>query len=284
MISHETPLSILHVAQPTRGGVASCVLALASDQVRRRWQVSVACPPGPFADDVAAAGAIHHPWAARRNPGPSLVAETVRIRRIIDASSPDVIHLHSSKAGLAGRLAPRRRRPTVFQPHAWSFEALLGPARAAAIAWERLSARWSDVIVCVSRGELERGTGVAIRADWRVIPNGVDVQTLREASGEERAVARRRLNVHDSPLVVCVGRLSRQKGQDVLLEAWPSVTERVSSARLVLVGDGPEEARLRSSAGPGVRFAGQREDVACWLAAADVVAFPSRWEGMSIAM
>jgi glycosyltransferase involved in cell wall biosynthesis len=284
MTSREIPISVLHVAQPTRGGVAGFVLALASDQIRRGWQVSVACPPGTLAEDVSGADATHHPWAARRNPGPSVVAETVRIRRIIDASQPDVVHLHSSKAGLAGRLALRRRRPTVFQPNAWSFEALSGPARAAAVAWERLSARWADAVVCVSQGELDRGAAVGIRADWRVIPNGVDVHGLRAATDEERTAARASLNGDESPLVVCVGRLSRQKGQDVLLEAWPSVKERVPSAGLVLVGDGPEEDRLRSSAGPGVRFAGHRDDVARWLAAADVVVFPSRWEGMSIAM
>jgi glycosyltransferase involved in cell wall biosynthesis len=284
MTSHEIPISVLHVAQPTHGGVAGLLRALASDQIRRGWQVSVGCPPGTLAEDVSAAGATHHPWAARRNPGPSVVAETIRIRRIIDASEPDLIHLHSSKAGLAGRLALRRRRPTVFQPNAWSFEALSGPARVAAVAWERLAARWADAVVCVSQGELDHGRGVGIRADWRVIPNGVDVHSLRAASDDERAAARIRLNCHESRLVVCVGRLSRQKGQDILLEAWPSVMERVPSARLVLVGDGPEEGHLRSSAGPGVRFAGHRDDVACWLAAADVVVFPSRWEGMSIAM
>jgi glycosyltransferase involved in cell wall biosynthesis len=284
MISDEIPISVLHIVRAAPGGVPGFVLALASDQIHRGWQVFVACPPGALAEDVAAAGAIHHPWAARRDPGPGVVAETIRIRRVIGASKPDLIHLHSSKAGLAGRLALRRRRPTVFQPHAWSFEALLGPARAAAIAWERLAARWADVVVCVSQAELDRGKGVGIRADWRVIPNGVDLQRLREASRDERAAARLRLNLHDSRLVVCVGRLSRQKGQDVLLEAWPSVLERVPAAALVLVGDGPEEDRLRACAGSGVRFTGHRDDVASWLAAADVVAVPSRWEGMSIAM
>jgi glycosyltransferase involved in cell wall biosynthesis len=284
MISDEIPISVLHVVRATPGGVPGFVLALASDQIQRGWQVLVACPRDSLAEDVEAAGAIHHPWAARRDPGPHVVAETIRIRRIIGASKPDLVHLHSSQAGLAGRLAVRRRRPTVFQPHAWSFEAVLGPARAAAIAWERLAARWADVVVCVSQAELDRGKGVGIRADWRVIPNGVDLQRLREVSRDERAAARIRLNLHDSRLVVCVGRLSRQKGQDVLLDAWPSVLERVPAAELVLVGDGPEEDRLRSCAGPGVRFAGRRDDVASWLAAADVVAVPSRWEGMSIAM
>ena len=52
----------------------------------------------------------------------------------------------------------------------------------------------------------------------------------------------------------------------------------------MLVGDGPDEESLRSNAGPRVHLVGKRADVADWLAAADVVAFPSRWEGMSLGM
>jgi glycosyltransferase involved in cell wall biosynthesis len=79
-----------------------------------------------------------------------------------------------------------------------------------------------------------------------------------------------------------VGRLSRQKGQDLLLEAWPQVRRVVPEGRLVLVGAGPEEERLRSAAGPGVELVGERDDVHDWYAAADVVVLPSRWEGMSL--
>ena len=84
--------------------------------------------------------------------------------------------------------------------------------------------------------------------------------------------------------MVCVGRLCRQKGQDVLLDAWPRVVARVAEAQLVLVGDGPDEKHLRRLADGDVRLVGRRSDVADWLAAADVFALPSRWEGMSIGM
>ena len=118
-----------------------------------------------------------------------------------------------------------------------------------------------------------------------MIPNGVDLEAWPEASGEERSRRPRAGSALDErPTVVCVGRLSRQKGQDVLLEAWPAILAGVPEAQLVLVGDGPDEESLRSSAGPRVRLVGKRADVADWLAAADVVAFPSRWEGMSLGM
>jgi glycosyltransferase involved in cell wall biosynthesis len=140
------------------------------------------------------------------------------------------------------------------------------------------------VILCVSEAERRRGEEHGVNAKWGVVPNGVDLTALSEASPEERSAARRRLELDERPTVVCVGRLCRQKGQDVLLDAWPAVTARVPNAQLVLVGDGPDEKALRDRAGDGVRFAGHRSDVADWLAAADVVTLPSRWEGMSIGM
>lgn len=75
----------------------------------------------------------------------------------------------------------------------------------------------------------------------------------------------------------------RQKGQDVLLEAWDAVLRRVPEARLVLVGDGPDSARLRAGAPRDVLFAGATDDAVPWYQAADLVVLPSRWEGMALA-
>lgn len=279
------PLSILHVSQPTDGGVAAYVAGVVADQARRGWRVTVASPSyGDLADNVTAAGGEHVEWGAGRTPGPSAILDATRLAQIVAQEQPALVHLHSSKAGLAGRLALRGRKPTIFQPHAWSFEAVRGPVRAAALLWERKAAGWATAVLCVSEAERSRGEEHGVRARWRVIPNGVDLEAWAEASTEERSDARRRLELQERPTVVCVGRLCRQKGQDVLLEAWPEIVRHVPEAQLVLVGDGPDAKSLRDRAGPGVRIVGKRTDVADWLVAADVVALPSRWEGMSIGM
>jgi glycosyltransferase involved in cell wall biosynthesis len=279
------PLTILHVSQPTDGGVGKFVEDAVADQARRGWRVIVATPPyDGLPERLAAAGAKHVDWTASRAPGPGSLLDTIRLAGIVKREQPALVHLHSSKAGLAGRLAIRGRRATVFQPHAWSFEAVRGPVRAGALLWERRGARWADTIVCVSEDERRQGAEHGIAATWRVIPNGVDLEAWPEASQEERKAARLRLGLDELPTVVCIGRLSRQKGQDVLLEAWPAIVEGVPEAQLVLVGDGPEEKSLRGRAGQDVQLVGKRADVADWLAAADVAAFPSRWEGMSIGM
>ena len=278
-------IAVLHVAQPVDAGVARCVSDLVADQVARGWEVSVACPlDGWLDDEVLRLGARHCHWLASRSPGPRVFGEIARLRRILSSVDPQVVHLHSSKAGLAGRLALRGKLPTLFQPHAWSFEAADGVVRTSAVAWERLSARWAHFVVCVSDAERQRGIDNGIAGKWRVVPNGVDLAAFSEASAADRAEARGRLELSDGPLVVCIGRLSRQKGQDVLLAGWPAVLARVPEAQLALVGEGPDEDSLRAGAPDRVHFAGQRDDVQDWLAAADIVAMPSRWEGQSISL
>jgi glycosyltransferase involved in cell wall biosynthesis len=268
---------VLHVSQPVDGGVPAVVSSLVRDQCDRRYEVHVACPPGAgLAQQVSAMGQSHlHPWPATRSPGLSVVGEVIRLKHIVETTDPDLVVLHSAKAGLAGRLAVRGRRPTIFAPHAWSFQAARGTLARISTAWEIHASRWTDVMVCVSEDERTRGVSAGIGCSMRVVPNGVDVEQL---TPRPAAPARTRLGLPERPIVVCVGRLTEQKGQDLLLAAWPSVVAAVPDAQLVLVGDGPQRATLASQAPEGVTFAGAREDVDDFLAAADVVVLPSRWE------
>jgi glycosyltransferase involved in cell wall biosynthesis len=272
------PLRVLHVAQPLDLGVPRVAAEFAADQVSRGWEVAVAAPPGSeLHERAAAAGAASCEWQARRAPGPWVAAETARLGRIVDTVAPDLVHLHSAKAGLAGRLALRGRRPTIYQPHSWPFEAA-GRLRRAVVLWERLAARWADAIVCVSDDERERGADAGIKGRWQTIPNGVDLAAWTPASAADRAAARATLGLPDGPLAVAVGRLFGQKGYDVLLEAWPAVRSSVPDARLAIVGDGPERETLQGLLSEGAELVGRDERVRDWLAASDVVVIPSRWE------
>ncbi|MET8830168.1 glycosyltransferase [Streptomyces sp. NPDC004610] len=271
---------VLHLTQPVDGGVARVVTELTRAQLAAGWEVVVACPEGALAREVAALGAGSRAWRATRAPGRSLPGEVHGAVRVIEAVRPDVVHAHSAKAGLAGRLAVRGRIPTVFQPHAWSFEAVGGATAALALRWERFGARWAARTLCVSGAERDTGAAAGILARWSVVPNGVD--TGRFSPGPTSRAALLPGLGPDTPLVVCVGRLCRQKGQDDLLTAWESVRRRLPGARLVLVGDGPDRARLEARGGP-VLFAGAVADPVPWYRAADLVVLPSRWEGMALA-
>ncbi|MFF3498217.1 glycosyltransferase [Streptomyces sp. NPDC003247] len=274
---------VLHLTQPVDGGVARVVTDLARAQLAAGLHVTVACPQSALAADLRSLGVDVRRWEASRTPGRSLPGEVRRLARVLAQVRPDLVHAHSAKAGLAGRLAVRGRIPTVFQPHAWSFEAVGGTTAELALTWERFAARWADRLVCVSEAERVTGERAGIAGQWSVVPNGIDTERFHPAP----ATAVRAALLPDAdpaaPLVVCVGRLCRQKGQDVLLKAWEAVAGQVPGARLALVGDGPDQVRLRSRAPASVLFAGAVADVVPWYRAADLVVLPSRWEGMALA-
>jgi glycosyltransferase involved in cell wall biosynthesis len=91
--------------------------------------------------------------------------------------------------------------------------------------------------------------------------------------------------VRREKVILCVGRLSRQKGQDRLVSAWRD--DPIPGAELVLVGGGDAET-VRRLAGAewdrSIRWVGHQDDVRRWLRAADVLVVPSRYEGQSVAV
>ena len=279
------PLRVLHVSQPNAGGVAVYVGQAAGDQRRRGWEVAVACPAGgDLPARCAAAGVPWFHWPAGRAPGPRTLLESLSLRRLVKGFAPDVVHLHSSKAGLAGRLLRRPRgTPTVFQPHGWSWLAATGRQDFVSRCWERIAARWSDALVCVGTGELNEGMRAGVRGPYRLVRNGVDRHRFRPADGAARLAARTRLGLPaTAPLAVCIGRVTRQKGQDVLVAAWPDVTARCPSALLAVVGDGEDRDALAREPVAGVLLVPAVRDTRDWLSAANVVVLPSRWEGLPL--
>lgn len=276
---------VVHVSQPVDAGVAGVVFDLVQEQREAGWSVRVLCPDGPLAERTRQAGVPWSDWPATRAPGLSVITEVRALRSLLAGTAPELVHLHSSKAGLAGRLALRGRLPTVFQPHAWSFAAATGIEGRAALGWERFAVRWTALLLCCSTEEQEEGVAQGVQGASTVVPNGVDLRRFAAVRAGERASVRARLGITPRvPVAVCIGRLSHQKGQDVAVQAWEMVRREVPGAELLLIGDGPTRDRLLANVGPGVRVLGERADVPALLAASDLAVLPSRWEGLALAL
>lgn len=278
-------MHVVHVSRSTSEGTAVVALSYVRDQLARDWNVTLVCPSDGWLGYAARElGARVRWWPARREPTRGVPGETLALRTILAEQRLDVVHLHGAKAGMVGRLAVRGRHLTFYQPHGWSFLATEGRSATLAVQWERLASRWTDGIVCVSEDEVRLAAEHRISASTMLLPNGIDLSVWPSASTDERVAARGELGLADGPIAVCVGRLSRQKGQHDLLDAWPEIHREVPDASLVLVGDGPDRDDLATRAAdvPGVRLVGGRTDVRRWLAAANVVVLPSRWEGMAL--
>lgn len=160
---------------------------------------------------------------------------------------------------------------------------LLNPPKALLSRWALRRAAKVVVVSRALRDFVLRHQGVRPEA-VEVIPNAVDPAGLLT-----RHEARRPVDLPPGrPLVGCVGRLSRQKGQDLLIAAFHRIARRFSGARLVLIGAGPlrpllDVAALRGAGRGRIDLLGWRADVAPYLPFLDVYAQPSRWEGMPFA-
>ena len=122
-------------------------------------------------------------------------------------------------------------------------------------------------------------TAVPAQVPVSVLYPGADVQRFHPGLvTEDLRVAH---GLEDRPVIVCVSRLVKRKGQDTLIDAIPAIRERVAGASLVIVGGGPDEDRLRSRAaglGDAVVFTGQvaEDDLPRYYALGDVFAMPCR--------
>jgi glycosyltransferase involved in cell wall biosynthesis len=214
--------------------------------------------------------------------------------RMLRREGSAILHTHTSKAGFIGRLAGRLARvpAIIHQPHGHIFYAYYGATRTALyIGLERLAARWSDRLVTLTdRGIDEHlAVGIGRRSQFITVPSGVPTDELR-ARAPERAAARRALGLPpDAFVVAAVGRLVPVKGFDLLVQALPALLEALPDALVLVAGDGPERERLavraeRLGVRDHVRLLGSHTDVVEVLAAADVLAAPSRNEGMGRAL
>jgi glycosyltransferase involved in cell wall biosynthesis len=232
--------------------------------------------------------------ALGREVGPRDILALAGVLGVIRRERPAIVHTHTSKAGFIGRLAARLAGvpATIHQPHGHIFYGYYSHTRTAFyVGLERLAARWTDrIITLTARGTEEHlARGIGRPAQYRTVPSGVPTAELR-ARAPVRTAARAALGVPaDAFVVVGLGRLVAVKGFDVLLRALPALLTAVPTAQVLLVGDGPERAALETQAaalhvGDRVRITGAATDVAPWLAASDVLAAPSRNEGMGRAL
>lgn len=213
------------------------------------------------------------------------LTELVRTRR------PDVVHTHSAKAGVLGRMAAARAAvPTIVHTlHGFPWHDFQpAPMRQAYVRTERRLSRVTDAYLAV-------GTAVAVEAVRRRIARPDQIVTIGPAvepaeviaSVASRARARAMLGLSDTATVVgTVGRLDFQKAPEVMLDALAAMSSR---ATLVWVGGGPllEKAREQASRlglADRVLLLGNRDDVPRLLPAFDVFAMSSRYEGLPCAI
>jgi glycosyltransferase involved in cell wall biosynthesis len=278
---------VIHVITRLIAGGAQENTILSCQALRERYDVTLVTGPpegreGSLVEDARRRGiaTVVLPELVRPVSPLRDLAALGRLERMFLEKRPDIVHTHSSKAGIVGRAAAWRAGVPVivhtnhglpfydFQP--W-------PARGLFWTLEKLASGITRRVVCV--GEEMRRKSIRARLGppglFEVIYSGIEVERFVGARG-----ARRRLGIgEDAAVAGVVSRMARHKGHRFLIEAAPP------GVHLLLVGDGEERPGLERQAaarGLSATFTGHvaPEEVPALVASMDVLVHPSLWEGL----
>jgi glycosyltransferase involved in cell wall biosynthesis len=272
---------VLQVCQPAGGGVARSVLTLSEELKARGWSVDVAASPGALADELRDKGinVIVLPLVREVSPQRDAAA-TIRLYKLIRRGRYSLVHAHSAKAGVVGRVAAwTARTPVVFTPQAWSFLVSTSKNERWVYVWvERALALLSSRIICVSSGEIELGRTCLWRVEdrLRLVPNGVTPPAIRR-------------DREGGLMVGTVARLARQKGIEYLVRAAEQVCAQRSGVRFSVAGGGPimeplERELERRGLCSKFELLGEVKEIWEYLEGIDIFVLPSLWEGMPFAL
>jgi glycosyltransferase involved in cell wall biosynthesis len=211
--------------------------------------------------------ARYEPVDIGTGPRPADLAAIRRLRRLL--AGADLVHAHGLRAATLATFATPRATPLIVTLHnrvapRWT-------------ALERRAPRPATVILAVSPDLADRAKALGGN-DVRVAPVGARRPETTRPPDEVRT----ELDASDRPLIVAAGRLTEQKNYDLLLQAATHYELRTPRPKTVIAGDGPLRATLADLAqchDLDVTLLGNRPDVPDLLAAADVVAITSTWEG-----
>lgn len=214
------------------------------------------------------------------------------LRRIMVQGNYDIVHTHSSVAGIVGRFAAFSTHvpAVIHHVHGWALEASESRLiRALYLNLERICARFTDRLVVVSKPDIKTGVAHRIAGEkkFTLIYNGIDLEKFRQPVVETEV--RRQLGLDpDAKLVGMIGRLDRQKNPLDFIRSAAIVSRARADVQFLIVGDGslrPECERLiRDLKLEGrVFLLGYRDDVARILPILTMTAMSSLWEGLPIA-
>jgi phosphatidyl-myo-inositol dimannoside synthase len=227
---------------PRTGGIQNYLQAMVDRLPAGELVVYAPAWPGAAEFDAGLDYPVHRHPTSLMLPTPQVARRAAELARAHGATT--VWFGAAAPLALLGPVLRRRAgiRRVVASTHGHEVGWSMLPAARQAL-WR--IGRDADAVTVVSRYTRSRfAAAFGPDAALELLPPGVDASVFRPDSAA-RAALRRRYGLGAAPVVTCVSRLVARKGQDQLVRALPRVRARVPGTRLLLVGDGPDAARLR---------------------------------------
>jgi glycosyltransferase involved in cell wall biosynthesis len=242
-------LRILHVVEAFGGGVLETIRAIANNHAAAGHDVTIAYgaraeTPGELRSVVDDAVALV-PLGWRRASPVSHVRAVPRLRGLVKERNPDVVHLHSSFAGVVGGVALRSRVPLVYTPHAFASRIASSPAiRLAYRTAEKITISSCNLVGAVSESEASDAAALGAR-DVVVVPNGIPELDASPAGGPPREPR--------APVVVGLGRMVAQRQPEAHARILAAVRD---VAEVLWIGGSPDPRDVSLMEQAGVEVTG----------------------------
>lgn len=217
-----------------------------------------------------------------------------KIKKIIKKVKPDIVYLHSSKAGALGRIALlfNSKTKVLYNAHGWYFNAEISNKKRKVFALiEKMLAIKTDKIVNISKSEYESALKYKIAPEKKmcIIENGIDFSKFKD-NEKYRKNTREELKIKDDEIVIgVVGRLSEQKDPITMIKAFNELYKENKNVKLMYVGAGELEDEVKRFAKDNnildrIIITGWVSDVERFIPAFDIAVLPSKWEGFGLVL
>lgn len=276
---------VVHIAESFGSGTFEVIRQLANHQIDLGWEVTILHGIRSETPDESSLAALFDarikrvvlPLKGQINPLYDLLA-LIKLVSWLRSEKPDIIHLHSSKAGLLGRIAARllgQERRVLYTPHGWSFMRQdVSPIQLRIfVLLERLGTYFGGTILACSTSEAELARSVLNTPHVKLLRNGIALPPTPARAQTDTCLR-----------VATVGRLVAQKAP------WriAALAQALGSEHVLFrwIGGGSQEAYQQWLSGSSIRLTGllPRAEVAERLRQIDVFLLLSEWEGLPLAL
>lgn len=218
----QTKIRVLHIAQAA-GGVDRYLRSLLKYFDREKFENILLCSYYFKKDDYDDITDDFIQINMQRKISAKHDLSSVRqIRKVIKSLKPDVVYMHSSKAGAIGRIADLGiSNVRIYNPHGWAFNMDCGKKKQAMYRIiEKMLALFTTQFVCISEAEKESAVQnkIANAKKFNVILNGIDIENCNKQLNN--GIPRKKIGIPDDAFVIGqIGRISKQKSPDVFIRA-----------------------------------------------------------------
>lgn len=278
-------MKVLHVSTHLNiGGIGNYILSL-SGALKKKGIIALVASSGGDLEEEFKSEDVAHKYLDIKTKfefGPKVLRAVFNLCRIIKDEGVDIVHAHTRVSQVAALLACRITGiPYVTTCHGFFKKRLRG-----------VFDTWGQKVIAISdavKNHLEMDLGVA-PGRIELVYSGVDIDKFsKDYPADEVSRTKKSLGLRGSFVVGTISRLSPVKGQRFLIEAAPSVISKKPGVEFIIVGSGPEEARLKDMVKSlrledAVHFLSSSPRTSKFLSVMDVFILPSVKEGLGMAL